>query len=122
MTNEKNWRVGNAATGNAATDGIDHRGWIVGHFMESDDIRMSKDVEIKWGSHPAGEERSDWQTDEYRTTVLLLISGRFRLKLSVDSYLLQNQGDYAIWGPGIDHSWKAEEDSLVITIRLPSLQ
>jgi quercetin dioxygenase-like cupin family protein len=83
---------------------------------------MSKDVEIKWGTHRAGEERTGWQTDEYRTTVLLLISGRFRVNLSVDSYLLKDEGDYAMWGPGIDHSWKAEQDSVVVTIRWPSLQ
>jgi quercetin dioxygenase-like cupin family protein len=81
---------------------------------------MSKDVEIKSGIHPSGEERNDWQTDEHRTTVLLLVSGQFRVNLSVDTYLLQNTGDYAMWGPGIDHSWRAETDSVVITIRWPS--
>jgi quercetin dioxygenase-like cupin family protein len=80
---------------------------------------MSKDVEIKWGIHPSGEERNDWQTDEHRTTVLLLVSGQFRVNLPVDTYLLQNTGDYA-WGPGIDHTWRAETDSVVITIRWPS--
>ena len=117
MTNAKNWRVGNAQT-----DGADRRGWFVGHFIDPEDIRMSKDVEIKWGAHQAGEERPGWQTDEYRTTVLLLITGRFRINLSVDSYILKDEGDYAIWGPGIGHSWKAEQDSIVVTIRWPSLQ
>ena len=57
--------------------------------------------------------------DETRTTVLLLVSGRFRLDLSVESYILE-QGDYAMWGPGIGHSWRAEEDSVVVTVRWPS--
>ena len=30
------------------------------------------------------------------------------------------QGDYAVWGPGIDHSWEALADSVVITVRWPS--
>jgi quercetin dioxygenase-like cupin family protein len=89
--------------------------------FQPDDIRMAKDVEIKWGIHPAGEQRDAWHTDEYRTTVLLLVRGRFRIDLSGDSYLLQREGDYAMWGPGIDHSWRAEEDSVVVTIRWPSI-
>jgi hypothetical protein len=115
MTEASNWHVGNAET-----DGADRRGWLIGHFIPPDDIRMSKDVEVKWGIHPAGEQRDDWQGDEYRTTVLLLVRGRFRINLSVDSYLLQREGDYAMWGPGIGHSWMAEDDSVVITIRWPS--
>jgi hypothetical protein len=108
--------------GNANTDGQDRRGWLMGHFIGGpDDIRTTKDVEIKWGVHPAGEERADWSTDEYRTTVLLLVRGRFRLNLSVETVILENEGDYAMWGPGLDHSWQAEEDSVVITVRWPSL-
>jgi hypothetical protein len=111
-----NWHAGNAAI-----DGQDHRGWIVGHFMgNTDDIRTSKDVEIKWGVHTAGEERADWHTDEYRTTVVLLVSGRFRLKLPAGTHVLSRQGDYVMWGPGIDHAWTAEDDSVVVTIRWPS--
>jgi hypothetical protein len=34
-------------TGNAQVDGKDRRGWILGHFMPSSDIRHSEDVEIK---------------------------------------------------------------------------
>lgn len=113
-----NWHVGNAKS-----DGSDWRGWIVGHFIDGDatPIRTSQDVEIKWGVHPAGEERASWQTTEHRTTVLVLIEGRFQINLSVDSHTLREQGDYAMWGPGIGHSWKAEQDSVVLTIRWPSV-
>jgi quercetin dioxygenase-like cupin family protein len=112
-----NWHIGNAAV-----DGGDYRGWLVGHFIDgSNGVRASEAVEIKWGIHPAGERRDAWQTDERRTTVLLLVKGRFRLDLSVATFVLQNEGDYAIWGPGIDHSWQAEEDTVIITIRWPSM-
>jgi quercetin dioxygenase-like cupin family protein len=87
--------------------------------MDPDDVQMTKDVEIKWGRHPAGDQRTNWHDDEQRTTVLLLVSGRFRIDLAVASHVLTNQGDYAIWGPGIGHSWRAEEDSVVITVRWP---
>ena len=89
--------------------------------MPDSDIRRSTDVEVKWGNHPAGDEREAWQDDEDRTTLLLLIEGRFRINLSVASHVLAHRGDYAIWGPGIGHSWRAEEDSVVVTVRWPSL-
>lgn len=103
--------------GNAIEDGADRRGWIVGHFMDPGDIRMSKDVEIKWGMHPAGEQREAWHDTEQRTTILILVRGRFRIDLTVGSHVLATQGDYAMWGPGIGHSWQAEEASTVITVR-----
>jgi quercetin dioxygenase-like cupin family protein len=52
--------------------------------------------------------------------MILLVEGQFRLDLTVGSITLQRQGDYVVWGPGIDHSWHAEQDSTVITIRWPS--
>ena len=62
-----------------------------------------------------------WAPDEQRTKLLILVRGRFRLDLSVASTTLEKEGDYAVWGPGIDHSWQAEEDSIVITVRWPSI-
>ncbi len=113
--------AGSWYVGNAVRDGEEHRGWIVGPFMNGDDdVRQSGRVEIKWGIHASGEERADWQADETRTTVLLLVKGRFRVDLSVDSFILEQEGDYAMWGPGIGHSWRAEEASVVVTVRWPS--
>jgi hypothetical protein len=109
-------------TGNAAVDGAGRRGWLVGHFISvPGEIRSTKDVEIKWGIHRAGEERSAWSTDEYRTTAVILIRGRFRLDLGDDGFLLECEGDYAVWGPGVDHLWRAVDESVAITIRWPSL-
>ncbi len=106
--------------GNASDDGHERRGWFVGHFMPDGDVRRSGDVEIKWGVHPAGEERTQWQEEETRTTVLLLVEGRWRIELPGASHVLERPGDYAMWGPGVGHSWRAEEDSTVVTIRWPS--
>lgn len=109
-------------TGNAADDADTHRGWLLGNFVAPpDSVRATSQVEVKWGIHPAGQQRDGWFTGETRTTMLLLVRGRFRLDLSVGSTVLGREGDYAVWGPGIDHSWQAEEDSVVVTIRWPSL-
>jgi hypothetical protein len=107
--------------GNAGTDAITDRGWLLGHFKSSGDVRHSADVEIKWGVHPRGDERAQWVTAEKRTALLVLISGRFRVELPGRSVLLVNQGDYVVWTPGVDHSWYAEEESVVLTVRWPSI-
>lgn len=108
-------------SGNAEDDGSTNRGWLLGHFMDpAEGVRSTKDVEVKWGVHPAGEQRAGWTIADRRTTLLLLIQGRFRLDLSAGTVTLERQGDYVVWGPGIDHSWHAEDDSVVITVRWPS--
>lgn len=107
--------------GNAQADGDSHRGWLVGHFVAPPSVRWTEALEIKWGVHPKGDSRKHWSTDEQRTTVVILVHGRHRVDLSVGSALLEKPGDYVIWGPGIDHTWETEEDSVVITVRWPSL-
>lgn len=114
-TDQPRWCFGSAPVEQAA-----HRGWIVGHFIAADDVRHSADVEIKWGIHRAGEQRDAWQHTEHRTTIVVLVAGRFRITLDAASHTLEHPGDYAMWSQGIGHSWHAEEDSTVITIRWPS--
>lgn len=110
-------------SGNAADESSDYRGWIVGHFIapENGAVRQTNNLEIKWGIHPAGEKRKEWTEGEERSTLVILVSGTFRVDLSVGSVTLSRQGDYLTWGPGIEHSWQAEADSVVITVRWPSI-
>lgn len=108
-------------TGKATPDAALDRGWLLGHFKEPGDPRHSEDVEIKWGVHPKGDERAQWVRGESRTALQVLISGRFRLEFPGRSVVLAEQGDYVVWGRGVDHSWYAEEDSVVLTVRWPSL-
>ncbi|MEZ0071452.1 signal peptidase I [Planotetraspora sp. GP83] len=110
-------------TGNATDDADQHRGWLLGHFIDPSRgaVRRTEALEIKWGIHPKGQQRPEWVSDDQRTALLLLVQGCFRLDLSVGSITLERQGDYVVWGPGIDHSWQAEEDSVVITVRWPSV-
>ncbi|MFI8216803.1 signal peptidase I [Streptomyces sp. NPDC085932] len=108
-------------TGNAGEDAALDQGWLLGHFKGPGDPRRSDAVEVKWGVHPRGDERAEWVRGEERTAVLVLISGRFRVELPGRSVVLERQGDYVVWGPGIDHSWCAEEQSVVLTVRWPSV-
>ncbi len=112
---------GNWHSGNAGEDGLDHRGWILGHFIDpAEGVRSSKDVEVKWGIHPPGDKRPEWTADDQRTAMVILVSGKFRIDLTETSVTLERQGDYLVWGPGIDHAWEAITDSIVITVRWPS--
>ena len=106
--------------GNAAVDAPTDRGWLLGHFKPADDVRHSEDVEIKWGMHQPGDRRAQWVTGERRTALLMLISGRFRVELPDRDVLLLKQGDYVVFH-GIDHSWQAEEESVLLTVRWPSI-
>jgi hypothetical protein len=100
---------GEVYAGNADNDGDPHRGWLLGHFMGEDaGVRRTADVEVKWGVHPAGHRRAGWTVGETRTTLVLLIEGRFRIDLTTGSHVLAARGDYLAWGPGIEHSWQAE--------------
>jgi len=106
--------------GNAEADAPENRGWLLGHFKPADDPRHSEDVEIKWAMYPRGDQRPQWVAGEKRTALLLLISGRFRVSLPDRTVLLAQQGDYVVFH-GINHSWHAEEDSIVLTVRWPSI-
>jgi hypothetical protein len=107
--------------GNAAEDGKDYRGWVLGAFIgPAEGVRSSKDVEVKWGIHPIGDKRAAWSADDQRTILVLLIEGTFRVDLTEGSVTMARQGDYLLWGPGIDHSWEALAPSVVLTVRWPS--
>jgi hypothetical protein len=107
--------------GNAGRDGALDAGWILGHFRPPGDPRHDDAVEIKWGVHPAGDTRAQWVTGERRTALLVLVQGRFRMDFPQRSVVLADQGDYVVWGPGVDHSWVAETDCVVLTVRWPSV-
>ncbi|WP_428965548.1 cupin domain-containing protein [Micromonospora fluostatini] len=107
--------------GNAGVDGATNGGWLLGHFMPTGEVRHSADVEVKWGVHRAGESRERWATGERRTTLLVLVSGRFRVELPDRTVLLAAAGDYVVWGRGVDHTWYAERESLLVTVRWPSV-
>jgi hypothetical protein len=108
--------------GNALADGKSRWGWFVGSFIDpKEDLRSTSDVEVKWGVHAKGDRRSDWTVDTQVTSLSILITGRFRLEFAERSVLLVQQGDYVLWMPGVEHSWEAEADSTVLTVRFPSI-
>jgi hypothetical protein len=108
--------------GNAGDDGAGQtRGWFVGHFIDaSQTLRHTDAVEVKWGDHPAGESRSTTASGMDATTLSILIHGAFRVSFPAGDVQLARPGDYVLFGPGVPHSWTAETDSVVVTVRWPS--
>lgn len=112
--------VKNVYIGNAGADASHDRGWLLGHFKPAADTRHSRDVEVKWGMHARGDRRAQWVDGETRSALLLLVNGRFRVELPGQSVLLAKQGDYVVFHH-LGHSWHAEEDSVVLAVRWPSI-
>jgi len=113
------------STGNASKDG--NRGWFVGQFVpDSFGLAHQQALEIKWGQHAKGERRQEFAQSRKATTISILVKGSFttrlRLRDGIREILLSAPGDYIAFGPGIDHWWEALEDSLVLTVRFPSLR
>jgi hypothetical protein len=112
--------AGNLYVGSALADAPANRGWLLGHFMPEGDIRHSDKVEIKWGVHQQGDSRAQWVAGETRTALIVLVRGRFRLDFPHRSVVLAEQGNYVVFDR-IDHSWYAEEDSIILGVRWPSV-
>jgi hypothetical protein len=110
----------NFYVGNAGVDATGDHGWLLGYFKPSGDTRHSREVEVKWGMHARGDRRGQWVSGETRSALLLLVSGRFRVELPGRSVLLAEQGDYVVFHR-LSHSWHAEEDSIVLAVRWPSV-
>lgn len=113
--------------GNAAEDQVRNTGWFVGQFVPAGHgLRHQTDVEVKWGIHQDGEKRSQPCANGNATTISVLIHGVLHVTFDVGetarTVTMQTQGDYVIFGPDIVHSWEAVGDTLVLSIRFPSVE
>jgi hypothetical protein len=109
-------------SGNVVDASKDTRGWFVGHFMpEEDNLLRTNDVELKWFTHAKGETREDWAPGNPVKTLNILIRGKFALLFPDEEVLLETEGDFVQFGPGVPHSYRSIEESLVLTVRWPSL-
>lgn len=107
--------------GNAADASKDTRGWFVGHFMAGTDNPLrTADVELKWYTHAKGETREQWAPENQVRTLNVLIRGKFVLLFPDQEVTLEREGDFVLFGPGVAHSFRSVEESLVLTVRWPS--
>ena len=109
-------------TGNASAESTLYRDWIVGHFIPPEvGERSTSDLEVKWGAHDAGDGEREWSVNKTATTMSILLRGKDRIEFPDGEALLDQEGDYAVWGPGVPHRWRAIEPSVVLTVRWPSV-
>ena len=112
-------------SGNIYTKKNGDRGWIMGHFEQlSGTPFQNNDFEIKWTQHTKGEKKEGAKANRTAKTVSILVRGKMKIDFLEprETYLLKAEGDYTFWQAGVTHSWEILEDSLVITIRWPSLK
>jgi hypothetical protein len=107
--------------GNAGELRTGENGWFLGHFAPHGHPLRREDLEMKWTRHPAGDARPTWAAPDSRSSLSILISGLFVIEFPDSLFRLEKQGDFAFWGPGCAHTWRAEADSLILTVRWPSL-
>jgi hypothetical protein len=113
--------------GNAETDQVRGSGWFIGQFVPAElGLRSQTEVELKWGIHPAGDKRPQPWANQNGTTISVLIEGGLKLTFYTDGsrqeVILRTKGDYVIFGPQVVHSWEAMGDTIVLSVRFPSVE
>jgi hypothetical protein len=113
--------------GNAAVDQVRGTGWFIGQFVPAElGLRHQTDVEIKWGLHPDGDRRSHPWANGNGTTISVLLRGRLHVWFHTADppplVTLAKEGDYVVYGPDVVHSWEAVGETLVLSIRFPSVE
>jgi len=110
-------------TGNCEGEKNKHRGWITGHFIDKSSPLHTQDLEIKWGEHKKGEAKENPAANNQSKTLAILIYGQFQFDFPNDKkqIVLNKKGDYVFFNAKINHSWQCLKNSLVLTIRWPSL-
>jgi hypothetical protein len=122
--------------GNALVDGHPFNSWFIGDLKKwvaaktpdpptsIFNLRQSQIVEMKWGEHRAGEVRTDWALCSDKRTISILVRGKFLLRFrsptdreQIIDQRLEREGDYAVWGNDVEHTWLVEEDSVILTVR-----
>ncbi len=107
--------------GNVTDVGQATRGWFLGHFMPGDDHPLrSSDVELTWYTHARGETRTEWSPAHAVRTLNVLTRGTFVLVFPDREAVLATEADFVLFGPDVAHSFRAVEESLVLTARWPS--
>ncbi len=113
--------------GNAAADQIRGTGWFIGQFVPPElGLRHQSDVEVKWGFHPDRDKRPSPWANGNGTTISVLVRGTLHISFysgeTQETVTLAKEGDYVIYGPDIVHSWEASGETLVLSVRFPSVE
>lgn len=109
-------------TGNFNKTASEHRGWVIGNFMDKQSPFCTKNFEVKWGKHKKGESKGT-VTQTNADSLAILVYGKHAIKFPSlrKEIVLEKEGDYLFFPRGVDHTWETLEDTLMLTIRWPSI-
>jgi len=126
-------------SGNAKRDGREFGYWFAGQIESwcreknipfdagKYGLRSTGDIEVKWGRYHKGDVRDRWASCSDRTAMSILIRGDFTFTfrdpsdhLDCREIRLLSEGDYVIWREDVEHTWRMDEDSEIITVRWAS--
>lgn len=108
----------NVVTGQAAETGAPFRGWFQGPYLPAG-LLQDDQVELKWGVHPARQERAGWSEAEAVHSLSILVRGHFQITFADATFELRQEGDFVRWGPDTPHTWRALAESIILTVRWP---
>ena len=99
------------------------KGWFIGHFMEPNSVFQSNDFEVRWGIHKKGEKKDIPGANMTAKTISILIKGKFAIRFPKQKkeVVLSKVGDFAFWDAKVYHTSEALTDSVILTIRWPSV-
>ena len=118
-----NWIVGSSPA--IAVDSLRHMSQLSGH-----NTSQAEQLCVKWFQHHP-DDPPEWGLDKPissgRTLSVLTAPGRFSYRFGQAGRALQvvleQPGEFVIWGEGVDHSWAVLEPSTIVTVRwLPVLR
>lgn len=115
------WERGNLFT--QVTEHPQTRCWLIGHFMPRKTIYFDERVEVRLGQHPEGDGKMIPGVNQVARTLSILVRGEFTVRFPEfkQEVVLNKLGDFALFDAGIAHTSEALMDSVIITVRWPSL-
>jgi len=114
-------KVNGVQYGNAALEGKERGGWFAGHFVNAENLLKTDRIEVKWAELTIGTHDKNATFNIKSDTLCILVSGRFLIDFGKQKVLLKRRGDYVFWIPEVAHTWSAVADTVILTIRWPSL-
>lgn len=96
------------------------RGWFVGHFNDNPELNTT-DLEAQIVKLKKGDKKDGSSYNKQGKTLGMLIYGAFELDFDGEKVRLDKEGDFVIFQPMVNHTWEALEDSMIVSIRWPSL-
>ncbi|MBN7324366.1 cupin domain-containing protein [Mycobacteroides abscessus subsp. massiliense] len=109
--------------GSLAGDAIEvgRRGWVIGAFFDSSDVRLCRDLEVKYGEFVQGTDPRHPAKVSSTTEFTFVLSGAVRAVVGSDELIL-SQGDYVLIHPGTPNNTVLEvlEDAQILTVKAPS--